>query len=119
MRLQQCPLIEQCVVVGQDAKFVCALILPDLEACREAGFAADSLAGLIQLPELRERLLQEIKIAMTDPAAFKRYEVVKDFRFLDRPLEVGEELTSLFKLKRHVIHERYAGLISEMQQPHD
>jgi len=117
MRLKLCPLIEECVAVGQDAKHICALILPDLEACREAGFAADSLQDLIQLPELRERILSEIRNAMSSPAEFKRFEVVQDFRFLERPLEVGVELTNLFKLKRHVIQDHYAELIGDMLEP--
>ncbi len=114
MRLKLCPLIEECVAVGQDAKHICALILPDLEACREAGFEADSLEELVRSSELREHIHSEIRKAMSDPAEFRRYEVVQEFRFLDRPLEVGVELTNLFKLKRHVIAERYAGVISEM-----
>jgi long-chain acyl-CoA synthetase len=107
-------LIEECIVVGQDAKHLCALILPDQGACREAGFAADSLAELVRRADLRERIAEAIRLAMNDPGEFKRYEVVHDFRFLERPLELGVELTNLYKLKRHAIHERYASLIAEM-----
>jgi long-chain acyl-CoA synthetase len=114
MKLKLCPLIEECVVVGQDAKHICALVLPDLEGCREAGFAAESLEELLRHSELRDHILSEIRNAMRDPSEFKRYEVVQDIRFLERPLEVGVELTNLFKLKRHVIAERYAELIGDM-----
>ncbi len=115
MRLKLSPLIAECVVVGQDAKHIGALILPDLEACREAGLTASSLPELIQRPDLRDRILSEIHDAMNAPADFKRYEVVQDIRFLEQPLEVGTELTNLFKLKRHVIQDRYAGFIHEMK----
>jgi len=114
MRLKLNPLIEECVVVGQDAKHICALILPDRNACREAGFVAESLQKLVRRADLRERIHDEIRRAMKDPSEFKRYEVVHDFRFLEQPLELGVELTNLFKLKRHAIHERYASLIAEM-----
>jgi long-subunit acyl-CoA synthetase (AMP-forming) len=114
MRLKLNPLIEECVVVGQDAKQLCALILPDRNACREAGFVAESLQELVRRADLRERIQDEIRKAMKDPAEFKRYEVVHDFRFLEQPLELGVELTNLFKHKRHAIHERYASLIAEM-----
>ena len=118
MRLKLIPLIAECVVVGQDAKQLCALILPDLKACKEAGFAAESLADLVRHPDLYHRIHAEIRDAMKDPSEFKRFEVVHDFRFLEHPLEVGVELTNLYKLKRHAIHERYAKLIREMVEPH-
>jgi long-chain acyl-CoA synthetase len=114
MRLKLNPLIAECVVVGQDAKYLGALILPELKACRDAGFAADSMEELVQDPELRKHIHKEIRTAMADPAEFRRFELVHDFRFFEQPLEVGVELTNLFKLKRHVIHERYASEIREM-----
>ena len=116
MRLKLSPLIGECIAVGQDAKHVCALILPDLEGCRDAGFAAGSLEELVRDPALAPRIQAEIRSLMGNPSEFKRYEVVQDFRFLERPLEVGMELTNLFKLKRHVIHERYADRIAEMTE---
>lgn len=115
LRLKLIPFIAECVVVGQDAKQLGALILPDLTACREAGFEADSLADLIRLSGLRERFQSEIRSAQSNPSEFKRFEVIQDFRFLEEPFEVGVELTNLFKLKRHAIHERYASLIQEME----
>jgi len=114
MRLKLIPLIADCVVVGQNAKHLCALILPDLQACRDVGFVADSLTELVGHPDLQKRIHEEIRTAMANPSEFKRYEVVHDFRFLEHPFEVGAELTNLQKLKRHTIHERYASLISEM-----
>ena len=116
LRLKLIPLIAECIVVGQDAKQLNALILPDLKACRDAGFSGESLEELVRLPELREQIQKEIRDAMKDPAEFKRFEVVHDFRFLERPLEVGVELTNLFKLKRHIIHDNYASLIEEMEE---
>jgi len=114
MRLKLNPLITECVVVGQDAKHLCALILPDLKTCRDEGFAAESLGELVRREDLRDRLRKDIREATGNPAEFKRFEVVHDFRFLERPLEIGVELTNLYKLKRHVIHERHASLIREM-----
>ena len=116
MRLKLEALIAECVVVGQDGKHLCALILPDLNACRDAGFAAGSLADLVRDPNLRKRMQTEIRAAMANPSEFKRFEVIHDFRFLEKPLEVGLELTNLHKLKRHAIQERYASLIEEMTQ---
>ena len=56
---------------------------------------------------------------MRNREVFKRFEVVQDIRFLDRPLQVGVELTNLAKLKRHVILQHYANLIDEMLDAQD
>ena len=116
LRLKQNSLIADCVIVGQDAKYVCALILPDLEGWREVGLEAKNVKELVNHPELYDRMHAEIRDIMSSRAEFKRFEVVHDFRFLERPLEVGVELTNLFKVKRHVIHDRYADLIHDMTQ---
>jgi long-chain acyl-CoA synthetase len=117
MRLKLSPLIADCVAVGQDAKHVGALIFPDLEGCRKAGFVADSVGQLIKDPNLHSRMHVEIREAMSNPKEFKRFEVVHEFQFLERPLEVGVELTNLFKVKRHVIDEKYASLIHKVLHP--
>ena len=70
MHLKLLPLIEECVVVGQDAKHLGALILPDLEACQEAGFSATDLEELVRSAELHDRILSDIRNAMKNPGAF-------------------------------------------------
>lgn len=114
MKLKLSPFIDQCVAVGQDQKFVGALIVPDLDAFREKGLQAETLSDLNRLPEVRKILQEEIRAAMADNSEFRRFEVVKDFRLLEQPFEVGVEVTNLFKLKRHVIHERFADVIAGM-----
>lgn len=114
MRLKLSAYIDTCVVVGQDQKFIGALILPDLEAFQRDGVEAGSVEELVRLPRVREKIQEEIRTATAEVASVKRFEAVKDFRFLEKPFEVGVELTNLFKLKRHVIQDRYADLIAEM-----
>jgi long-chain acyl-CoA synthetase len=114
MKLKLSRFIDQCVAVGQDEKFVGALILPDRDAFREEGIEAETLEDLNRMPEVRRILQDEIRSAMSSASDFRRFEVVKDFRLLEQPFEVGVEVTNLFKLKRHVIHERYADKIADM-----
>jgi len=116
-RLRMSTLVDQCMAVGQDARAVGVLIVPDPEGFAEAGVEADSLAGLCRMPEAQEKMKEEIHRIMTAPGAFKRYEQVRDFRFIDKPFEVGVELTNLHKLKRHVIEESYAEQIQELANP--
>ena len=56
----------------------------------------------------------EIRRLINPAEDFKSYERIADFRFVTKPFEVGQEMTSTFKLKRHVITEQYASFIEEM-----
>ncbi len=114
MRLTQSPFIEHCVVVGQDQKHVGALIVPRMEGFRDIGYKPESLEELSQDPEVKKIIQTEIKEMISVNNGFKRFELIHDFRLLSENFKIGEELTSLFKIKRHVIHDKYAGLIDDM-----
>jgi len=110
-RLQQSPLVEQCVIVGQDQKFIGALIVPDAEGFRERGIASTSPGELATMPEAEAAMRQEIRRLISHETGFKPFEQIRDFRLLPEPFRVGDEMTNLFKLKRHVIEEKYRGEI--------
>ena len=42
------------------------------------------------------------------------FEKVVDVRLLPKPFEVGDELTNLFKIKRHVVTDKYQDMINTM-----
>jgi long-chain acyl-CoA synthetase len=117
MRLNQSPYIEQCILVGQDQKFVGALIVPNLEEFQQNGIPADDISGLSANGEAKKIVRSEIKKIISVRNGFKSYELVQRFRILPEKFEVGEELTSLFKLKRHVILDKYDDIIQEMYSP--
>ncbi|TVQ64693.1 MAG: long-chain fatty acid--CoA ligase [Balneolaceae bacterium] len=116
MRLTQSLLIEHCMVVGQDKKHVGLLVVPSLEGFREKGFEETTLKELVANPDVKKMIRAEIKKMITVAGGFKPFELVKDFRLLDRGFKVGEELTSLQKMKRHVITDKYEALIEEMYE---
>ena len=107
-RLLESPLIDQCVVVGQDQKHPGVLIVPSLTGFGSLGIGSEDLSGLRSKPEVREMLRLEIRRLVGSTSGFKPFERIASFELLDRPFVVGEELTMTFKLKRHVIEERYA-----------
>jgi long-chain acyl-CoA synthetase len=114
MRLQQSPLIEQCMVVGQDRKYIGALIVPNLEGLREHGLTASSLSEVKEDPQARRLIRDEIRRMISHAHGFKNFEHIHDFELLTEPFRVGGELTNLFKLKRHVIEDKYAAAISRI-----
>jgi len=113
-RLLESELIEQCMVVGQDKKHLGVLIVPSLTGFSAAGISAPDLLSLKSRKEVTLMLRQEISRHISAATGFKPFERVTALEILERPFEVGTELTMTFKLKRHVIAELYAATIEGM-----
>lgn len=110
-RLIESPFISQCMVVGQDKKYLAALIVPSEEQLKEYGA---TLADLAKNDQVQKLLRDEVKKLISNEAGFKSFEKVVDIRLLPKAFEVGDEMTNLFKIKRHVVTEKYAALIESM-----
>jgi long-chain acyl-CoA synthetase len=114
MGLQQSHFIESCMVVGQDKKFLGVLIVPSLLEFRLSGFQERTLAELAHNDIARKIIKNEIR-QITSPAnGYKKYEQIRDFYMLHEHFQVGEELTNLFKLRRHVIDKKYSTEIASL-----
>ena len=112
--LLESPFIHQVIVVGQDQKSLGALIYPNLEKLAEAGITVSPNEDLNRNSRVVQHFAKIIKDTISTENGFKSFEKITDFRFLPKPMEVGDELTNLYKMKRNVIHEKYANLIKEM-----
>ncbi len=114
MRLQQSPLIDYCMLVGQDGKFLSALIVPVPDEFRNLGIQASSLQELAEDPAVQRIIRQEIRRTVCTENGFKKYEQIREFRLLPESFQVGEELTNLYKIKRHVVVRKYEKTIKEL-----
>lgn len=112
-KLAQSPFIDQVMVVGQDQKFLTALVLPALDRFQEYG---ENYKELAANPIVREKIMREVKDAMNSENGFKSFEKVGDIRLLPKAFEVGDELSAKMSIKRHVITEKYQKLIDSMYQ---
>jgi long-chain acyl-CoA synthetase len=112
--LLESPFVNQVIVVGQDQKSLGALIYPDKEKLIEAGFDVKDGEDLNKNSKVVQHFTKIIKEIVSSENGFKGFEKVTDFRFLPKPMEVGDELTNLFKMKRNVITDKYANLIKDM-----
>jgi len=117
MRLSQSPYIENCMLVGQDQKNLGALIVPNIEEFQKNGIGTDSLAGLSENDHATKIIRKEIRKMISGNNGFKSFEQIQRFRLLPEKFEVGKELTNLYKLKRHIILDKYAEMIQEMYSP--
>jgi len=115
--LAQHPLIEQAVVVGQDQKNLGVLIWPDYDRLLDAGYQVsefdlkNDLNTYGELVTIFKEICHEL---ISEQNGFKSYERISHLRFLPDKLRVGDELTALMKIKRNVVHAKYAALIDSM-----
>ena len=56
----------------------------------------------------------EIRRLVGEVTGFKPFERIAGFAMIIKPFEVGDELTMTFKLRRHVIAEKYALKVAAM-----
>jgi long-chain acyl-CoA synthetase len=109
-------LIGQALAFGDRRKFVVALLTLDGEVApawaRARGIEASSLAELAENPVVLEAVRAAVEAANQHLA---RVQQVKRWQLL--PVEwtaESEELTPTFKLKRRVIHNKYADVIDSL-----
>jgi long-chain acyl-CoA synthetase len=113
-RLAESAFVDQCMIVGQDRKALGALIVPSLDHFRQAGVEFSSVEELITRSEAQSLVDDDIREFISAASGFKPFERITAWRFVPKAFEVGDEMTSTFKLKRHVITDRYSHLIDEM-----
>ena len=110
------PLIGQALAFGDRRKFVVALLTLDGEVApawaKARGIEASSLAELADNPVVLQAVGEAVAAANEQLA---RVQQVKRWRLL--PVEwtaESEELTPTFKLKRRIIHNKYADVIDAL-----
>lgn len=108
-KLLESPYIEQCMVVGQDQKFLGVLIVPRAEALKQFG---NDLATLADNAEVKKLLKAETHRLISGDNGFKAFERIGGIAVLNRVWEKDRELTAKLSLRRHVITEMYAAQIA-------
>ncbi len=117
-KLQESIFIEQAVVLGQDQKFLAALLVPNFEELeRYATEHTISYLGyedLVECPEV-VKLYNSIASEMIHPKnGFKTFEQIFRLCLLDKPFELGKELSQKQEIKRHVIAKLYKDKIKDL-----
>ncbi len=108
--------IDQIAVIGDEKKFITALIIPAYEAIKEYAAAKQikfqTVEELIKHNSIHQLLGERINERQKD---FSGYEQVKRFTLLPYPFTLeGGELTNTLKLKRKMILQKYSSQIEEM-----
>lgn len=113
--LLRSPYISQTMVVGQDQKHLSALIIlheNDVRNWAETNSIADTQAEKLYTNErVNELIKADIRTFVSAKTGFKAHEKINNFKIIAKPFEIDDELTKLFKIKRHVVMEKYHDLI--------
>ena len=131
--MELCPLIANCVVVGDKRKFLSCLISLKTEvdplsgepstqlaasvvaALKAQGSSATTLAEAASDPIVKK--LVDAAVEGYNKVAISRAQEIRKWVLMDRDLSLGHgELTATLKMKRNVVHEHYLNQINMMYQ---
>ena len=111
MKLQESPFIAQAVVLGQDQRYLGALIVADESEVRDYAalhsIAGDSLEALLDKPEIKKLFEQQIASLINHEHGFKLFERINRFALLAKPFEAGVELSAKQDVMRYKIDSLY------------
>ncbi len=117
-KLTESVYVNQVMVVGQDQKNLGAAIVPDFDKlkvwAKENGITYTDEKILVANQKVLDLYKKEIKELNGAKNGFKSFEQVNSFFLITKPFEVGDEMTNLMKLKRHVITEKYKDQIKKL-----
>jgi long-chain acyl-CoA synthetase len=117
-KMRESPYILQCMVLGQDQKYLAALIVPRQEKimafAEEINIPIVDYELLLQQPEINQLVSTELSDRINTKTGFKPFERVFKFTLLTKPFEVGKELSAKQDLMRHRISAIYAKEIQRL-----
>lgn len=114
--LRGSPYIEMAVVLGQDKKYLGALIVPIRDAiisyAQEHGLPTDDYERLLEDHHIMDLIRNEIDSKICDTEGFRICERIYRFALLKESFAVGRELSGKQEMMRHKIVELYKEEIS-------
>ncbi|MCL6258403.1 long-chain fatty acid--CoA ligase [Aquiflexum sp. TKW24L] len=115
-KFKESSIIEQVLVVGENKNYPAALIVPSITGlqdwCRHKDIPYTSDVEMLQKPEILDKFQKEIDNLNK---YFGKWEQIKKFKVLTKQWTVESgELTPTMKLKRKVIHQKFAKEIDSL-----
>jgi long-chain acyl-CoA synthetase len=114
-KLSEVEFIESAIVIGQDRKYVSALIVPNMIAIKDYFKSInDSVKMEMGKEEVKALIQDRINEKVCEKFGFKPHELISRITILDKPFEIGAELSAKQELKRFEIERKYLQLINLM-----
>ncbi len=112
MKIQESRYIQTAVVVGQDQRYLAALIVPEKDEvegfARESGLEYKTYSDLLKTPEINHLIENEVGLRINAKNGFKMYERINKVGLLEKTFEVGVELSAKQEIMRYKINDIYA-----------
>ncbi|MCQ2611280.1 MAG: AMP-binding protein [Treponema sp.] len=104
--------VESAVVVGQDKKYIAALIVPSkdriLQYANDNRIMYDTYDSLIETSEINTLIREEIDDLVDEKTGFRTCERVGKFTLLNESFKIGKEINAKQIVMRHKIEKLYA-----------
>ncbi|MCF0261829.1 MAG: long-chain fatty acid--CoA ligase [Sphaerochaetaceae bacterium] len=117
-KLQESFYIETAVVVGQDQKFLGALIVPDEEKVVQyldsKNIKYKDKTSMYKLTEVHDLIHAQIQGLVNAKTGFKTFEQISQFTILEKSFEVNKELSAKQELKRSHVNDMYSKEIQQL-----
>jgi long-chain acyl-CoA synthetase len=117
-KLLESELIDQVMVVGQDKKFLGAIIVPNLKELerrmKKAGVPYEMRTGISGMAEVQDMVGEEVSSLVSQRNGFRSFERIVRFALIEKSFELGKELSAKQEIKRHVITEKYQETIDKL-----
>ncbi len=116
-KLCESEFIDQAIVLGQDKKYLGALIVLNKARIEEyltqmqIPYLSDKIGQMQEVRALIEKTISEI---INSKHGFKSFEHIVRFRVLPKQFEVGKELSAKQELKRYEINKIYSREIDDL-----
>lgn len=118
MKLAESRYIKAAVVVGQDKRYISALILVNTEEIKnfasDNGIQYDTFENLLKSQEVNKLYETEIANLINSKNGFKMFERINKFTLITKDFEVGVELSAKQEVMRFRINEIYKQEIAAM-----
>ena len=111
MKLSESRYISAAIVVGQDQRYLGALILVSEEDVKNYaaanGIQYDTYENLLQSEDIQRLYDSEINSLINSKNGFKMFERINKFALITKPFEVGVELSAKQEIMRYRLNEIY------------
>ncbi|NCB01857.1 MAG: long-chain fatty acid--CoA ligase [Spirochaetia bacterium] len=110
-KLRESEYIEQVMVVGQDKKYLGALIVVDTKQIelfvKENNIPYMTRGDLLGLVEVKNLIQSEINELVSTKTGLKGYEHIARFALTSQSFKIGEQLSAKQEVMRHKVTEQY------------
>lgn len=118
MKINESRYVTQSVVVGQDERYLGALVIPVQEEvvafAKENSISYSNYESLLKHAEIQKLFETEIQNAINSKNGFKMFERISKFTLLPKNFEVGVELSAKQEIMRYRLNEIYEKEIKSM-----